>query len=221
MLRTLISVVTVALVLATAPAHASDDPLQLGWGDLVPRYQPLANPFEELALEDRESLAYIAAVEMDLGLGLIDEGGSEHEEAKGLRTDLESRGIDIGELMRKAVELDAEVQRRNAQTVGSLDGEVVRIPGYALPLEFSETGVRELLLVPYVGACIHSPPPPPNQIVFVELDDPHFVENLYDAVWITGELEIKQSSQSLSFVDGSADIATGYTLKGVTVEPYQ
>ena len=101
-----------------------------------------------------------------------------------------------------------------------LDGQIVRIPGYALPLEHMDTGVKELLLVPYVGACIHVPPPPANQIVYVTLKDAYTSTNLYEPVWITGRMTIETTNQSLTYVDGTAGIDTAYTLKGEKVERY-
>ena len=84
-----------------------------------------------------------------------------------------------------------------------------------------EGGVSEFLLVPYVGACIHSPPPPPNQMVFVTLREEYDVKSLYDPVWITGQIRVERASRSLSFVDGTNDVATGYALSGVSIEPYE
>ena len=52
----------------------------------------------------------------------------------------------------------------------ALDGKLVKIPGYMVPLEDDSEVVSEFLLVPYVGACIHTPPPPPNQIVQVKYE---------------------------------------------------
>ena len=52
--------------------------------------------------------------------------------------------------------------------VKELDGKRVRIGGYVVPLDFEATNVKEFLLVPFVGACIHVPPPPPNQIIYVK-----------------------------------------------------
>ena len=51
--------------------------------------------------------------------------------------------------------------------VDDLDGRYVLLPGYVVPLEFSDSRIIEFLLVPWVGACIHKPPPPANQIVHV------------------------------------------------------
>ena len=52
----------------------------------------------------------------------------------------------------------------------SLDGATVRLPGFIIPLDARRDGVLdEFLLVPYFGACIHVPPPPPNQLVYVRM----------------------------------------------------
>ena len=92
--------------------------------------------------------------------------------------------------------------------------------GYALPLEFEGTEVKEFLLVPYVGACIHTPPPPANQIVHVKYDEGFENKGLFDPVWVIGEMSIVSSKQSLFLVDGSADISAGYSLQASSVNPY-
>ena len=106
-------------------------------------------------------------------------------------------------------------------TNAELDGQIVRIPGYALPLEHIDTGVKELLLVPYVGACKHVPPPPANQTIYVTLEDTYIAKTLYEPVWITGRMYIKSTSKALSFVDGSGDIYTAYSVKGIKVKLYK
>ena len=65
------------------------------------------------------------------------------------------------------------------------------------------------------------PPPPPNQIVHVTLDGSYSVSELYDAVWVTGRMRAEHSSRALSYVDGQADVAVGYTLSAKAVEPYK
>jgi hypothetical protein len=62
-------------------------------------------------------------------------------------------------------------KRKEIQTaiVEDLNGRIVRMPGYLLPLDVIGAKVTEFLLVPYIGACIHVPPPPPNQIVYVKV----------------------------------------------------
>ena len=67
------------------------------------------------------------------------------------------------------LQIEAQAMLDEAPTVESLDGETVRIPGFVLPLEFDETSIKEFLLVPYFGACIHTPPPPANQVIHGKL----------------------------------------------------
>lgn len=95
----------------------------------------------------------------------------------------------------------------------SLNGKEVRIPGFVVPLEGDDESLTEFLLVPYFGACIHVPPPPSNQIVFVKFEQGVPVDNLYDAIWVTG---------TLSTEAWKGDIASvGYTLAGVSVSPFE
>lgn len=76
--------------------------------------------------------------------------------------------------------------------VKSLDGQFVRLPGYIVPLESDAGGMlSEFLLVPFFGACIHVPPPPPNQIVYVKLKKPFNLKSMADAYWITGTITTK------------------------------
>jgi hypothetical protein len=71
--------------------------------------------------------------------------------------------------------------------VEELDGLNIRLPGYVVPLDFSADGVyREFLLVPYFGACLHTPPPPPNQIVYVKASPAAKVGSIYEPVWVEG-----------------------------------
>ena len=73
--------------------------------------------------------------------------------------------------------------------VQALDGRKVRIPGFVVALEFPKPGrMGDFQLVPYFGACVHVPPPPPNQIVFVDTDRPLDMKDIWGAVWVTGIL---------------------------------
>ncbi len=95
-----------------------------------------------------------------------------------------------------------------------VDGKTVRVPGYMVPLEDSATGVTEFILVPYYGACIHTPPPPPNQMVYVKMENDRRVDvNLWDPIWIEGELNITEVDSPYG--------AISHQLAGVRVSPYQ
>ncbi|HEX7812311.1 MAG TPA: DUF3299 domain-containing protein, partial [Burkholderiales bacterium] len=118
-------------------------------------------------------------------------------------------------------EITEQRQQRARSVVADLDGKVVRMPGYLLPLEFSGKEVTEFLLVPYVGACIHSPPPPPNQIVHVKADKPFANLAVFAPIWVTGKMSTGSARKSLSLVDGAADIDIGYSMQASVVEPYK
>jgi hypothetical protein len=97
-----------------------------------------------------------------------------------------------------------------APVVETLDGKRVRIGGYVVSLDFDATKVKEFLLVPFVGACIHVPPPPANQIVYVKSDRGFEVTGQFDPVWVTGTLKVSTQFTGLA--------EAGYSLEADTVE---
>ena len=100
-----------------------------------------------------------------------------------------------------------------APVVESLNGQHVKIPGFVVPLDASGETVKEFLLVPYFGACVHVPPPPSNQIVHVTLEKPVPMDDVYDAVWIEGVLNTETWEGDLAVV--------GYRMKGLSVSPFE
>jgi hypothetical protein len=75
----------------------------------------------------------------------------------------------------------------STKTVAAMDGVRGKVPGYLVPLAFDENQrVTELFLVPYFGACIHVPPPPPNQLIYIKPKNPIEIGNLWDAYWVHG-----------------------------------
>ena len=103
-------------------------------------------------------------------------------------------------------------------------GKSVKIPGFAVPLEGDDgfEYVKEFLLVPTFGACIHVPPPPPNQVIHVILDKSVHFEKLLYAVWITGFIEIGEYflEGSNDFGQQTYDTETSYLIRGLKVEEY-
>lgn len=97
--------------------------------------------------------------------------------------------------------------------VSALNGTDVRIPGFMLPLETSGSGITEFILVPYAGACVHVPPPPPNQLVFVTSKQPWHARTMFEPVWVTGTIKIDPVSTNLAEI--------GYSLRADLVELYE
>lgn len=94
--------------------------------------------------------------------------------------------------------------------VQELDGQRIRIGGYVVALDFDATDIKEFLLVPFVGACIHVPPPPPNQIIYVKASAGFQVKGQFDPVYVTGTLKTERQFTGLA--------ATGYTMEAEKVE---
>jgi uncharacterized protein len=97
-----------------------------------------------------------------------------------------------------------------APVVAALDGKRVRIGGYVVSLDFDATKVKEFLLVPFVGACIHVPPPPANQIVYVKSAEGFEVTGQFEPVWVTGTLKVTGAFTGLA--------EAGYSLEADRVE---
>lgn len=99
------------------------------------------------------------------------------------------------------------------QTVGDLDGQDVRIPGFVVPIETDGEGnLKEFFLVPYFGACIHVPPPPANQIIYGRLEEPIPMVNIWDAFWMEGQLNIEDVENETA--------ASAYTMDVSKLELY-
>ena len=129
----------------------------------------------------------------------------------------EFQGIDLSQLDDadpRANELLMKMQEvsNNAPTNPEMNGALVRIPGFIVPLEENKGEVSEFLLVPYFGACIHTPPPPANQILHVRPVTPAKFRAM-DTVWIEGTLQTvrNDSMMGVSGYHMAARSVTKYT----------
>ncbi len=104
-------------------------------------------------------------------------------------------------------------QEIDASITTEFDGREVRLPGFMVPLDYEGMGVTVFLLVPYVGACIHVPPPPPNQIIFVRAAAPYEVVGYFEPIIVTGELNAMAKATELAEI--------GYSIDDARVEPYE
>ncbi|KPZ58313.1 DUF3299 domain-containing protein [Pseudoalteromonas sp. P1-25] len=102
----------------------------------------------------------------------------------------------------------------SARVIDSYNNKKIRVPGFIVPLE-SEEGKRisEFFVVPYFGACLHMPPPPPNQIIYVKFEQGVELESLYDAFWFEGKIIINTVENELG--------TSAYELKLDRVLPYE
>ena len=165
----------------------------LAWKDLMPdgedqRLEELyAEFYEEREQKYREQLTLSQAAKggSDL-ISLIDEGSAQ----------------------------DTMDQIGTYNVVEDLDGLHVRLPGYVVPLDFNAASAYdEFLLVPYFGACLHTPPPPPNQIVFVKSAKATKISDINEPVWIEGLMKTGKFGSDLG--------NSAYELTLSKLEPYE
>jgi len=214
MKKNILAVMIIVFHLCCFPA-AAEQVRQLTWIDLVPAHLLAEDPLAELT-EKQKDLVYRVIYTLE-SLPLSGTDTEElYEEVEKTMPSLEEAGIDIKKLMAK---------RKQVRTtmVEELNGRRVRIPGYLLPLEVSGSKATEFLLVPYIGACIHVPPPPPNQIIYVKVDQKNGYQSksLYEPVWVTGVIAAKSMVKDLYLVDGSAGVDIGYSMQATLIEPYK
>lgn len=113
------------------------------------------------------------------------------------------------ELMAKLKDLWDQAPVRN-----DLDGALVKLPGFVVPVEADSEETTGFLLVPYYGACIHVPPPPANQTVYVLTEQGKGTKpGLFDVVSVTGTMSVKRLENDVA--------EAGYTLYATDVQPYE
>jgi len=128
-----------------------------------------------------------------------------------------SGGLDMTDLLRTGIVQHGELstpfdQELGAELTTEFNDQLIRIPGYIVPLEFDGAGVTSFILVPYVGACIHVPPPPPNQLIFVTTDRPYDSAGLFEAIYVTGQFRTNATQTALAQI--------GYQMQATRIVPY-
>lgn len=203
-----------ACLLAVSTASAQQE-RELTWAILSPAPPAAEDPLADLTQDQLDLVLWVLNV-LETEPTRDSTNVALYEKVDEAMPAVRSYGVDIDDVL-------ASRQRARTAVVQELDGERVRMPGYLLPLEVSGTRVTEFLLVPYVGACIHVPPPPPNQIVHVKLTDNQSYQSkkLFEPVWVTGVMSTTSTIQELYLVDGSANIDTGYSMAATRVESYR
>lgn len=172
-----------ALLIASIDAHAEAE-RDIGWAALVPPSVPAP---------DIKSKSFLAAARPP---------GSE----PGL-PGTPPPGPEAGWMTMRSQQPGGD---KPAPVVTELDGQRVRIGGYVVALDFDATKIKEFLLVPFVGACIHVPPPPANQIIYVKADKGFETKGQFDPVYVTGTLRTSHQVTGLA--------ATGYAMEAEAVE---
>jgi hypothetical protein len=212
-----------ALVAMMMPVIDAEDAIRdVAWADLKTKVE-FDDPFEKLTQEQLMDLALYSRVlrleKQDGEVKKVNEAMlAEKEQAK---AKLQKQGVDTDTLLARRAEITELRTKRANAGVPALNGKILRVSGFCLPLEYEGKKVKEFLLVPWVGACIHTPPPAPNQIVHVVANEPVEVKGMFSAVTVTGEMKVTSISKSLYLVDGKANIKLGYSMPKSFVEKFK
>lgn len=101
----------------------------------------------------------------------------------------------------------------STNVISDFDQTDIKIPGFVVPVVFNdEQMVKSFFLVPYFGACLHLPPPPPNQIIYVEVEKGLKVSSLYEPIWVMGTLSVELFEDQIA--------TSAYTMKMNKMEVY-
>ena len=209
------------IVLGSVSIVCAEDSLQITWDHLLPNSSaPIDDPFAELSEEQLLDLGMIARIRYLMEGEKIASDGPDAKEEKKLVERLSDQGIDVDWLLSQR-ERVAKLRRKRAEAVDTgVDGKEIKIPGYMLPLQRADGGVTEFLLVPWVGACIHTPPPPPNQMIHAVVPGGTEDRGRFAAIWLEGRLELKPAAYDLFLVDGNRSVNVAYTMTAKAVTDY-
>lgn len=208
---------TLLIILLIGVVHSNGQPLtKYSWDDLTPKNIEFDDPFEGLRSDQLMNLSIIARYQSLKKHKPEAISESMLEEHDSLAVVLKNQQINVDSLF----SVRNQIVEHSRTTIASLNGVEAQISGYLLPLDYTGDTSTEFLLVPWVGACIHSPPPPQNQIVYVKYDEGYRYATQYEAVTIAGKLETSTKSSELYLVDGSDQITSGYSMNAFQIKPF-
>ncbi|GAD79771.1 DUF3299 domain-containing protein [Vibrio ezurae] len=199
--------------LVTVNAFASNA-IEVSWDNLRPNVAPNPITLPELSGEHLRKIQTV----FTLMHSSNPEDVTQLEQAV---QQLQEDNIDAMELL-KMREAYIQAQKIASESLTTeFDGKKVRIPGFMVPIQFSDAMVAtEFLLVPVAGACIHMPPPPANQIVRVSFPKGYAMRTVQYPVWVEGTLQSSLTHEEVYIVDGTSNVSMGYQMQASMVVDY-
>lgn len=190
------------------------------WEELRPNIETFEDPFKYLNVNQLDDLAYVAKyiqVQNSPEKSASEELTTEYLQSK---KRLEQAGVDIEKLL--SIRGQITQQRRVLATQANTEiiNNVHRVPGYITPIDFQGQKVTKFIFVPTAGACIHTPPPPANQMILVDYPQGIEVDSLSTPMWIQGKLLTENSTLDINYVDGESEVSTIYSMQASKVDFY-
>lgn len=186
------------------------------WDDLKPQFD-FKDPFKELNLNQLQQVGKLARYRAKKSNPNKELTPAEVEHMELIEENLKSQNVDFEHLFTVYPKVMEMRKRKNEGFNSELDNTPIELSGYLLPLNFDKEKANEFLLVPWVGACVHTPPPAKNQIVYLKTKEWIVATELFEPVHLTGILHIEENSSELFLTDGTAQIDTGYRMSDVSI----
>ncbi len=204
------SMFLVLFILLPSLTYASD---MVTWDALRPT--PLAQSYEDLSAGDQALITEIHVYQLATQTRQL--------------SPLERSGLDQRVALVKRLGFDVETLLRQRQSgeqqaneiIEDLHYEDMKMAGFLVPLEMTGLIGTQFILVPTAGACIHTPPPPVNQTVLVDVPQGYQLQSLYTPVWVEGSLAAYSGRTSVVLSDGNQAIQIGYRINATNIETYQ
>lgn len=212
-------ILTAILGLLLATWVQAVDYAPINWEDLQGKLE-YDDPFLELTEEQRYYLSIYARLETLEKYSLRQVTKAMREQKQQAEEWLIDQGVDIQYLLDNRERITELRREAASKTNPELDQADIEMGGFMLALDMIDGKVSEFLLVPTVGACIHTPPPPPNQIVLVKPREPVESKSPFEAVRVKGRMSISEQNSSLFMVDGQGNVNSGYLVDAEEVSKF-
>lgn len=191
------------------------------WDRLRPAMTLVNDPFNSLDQNQLFDLATIARFREATKQDGFFASKKAIEEIAETQQRLSDQGIDVEYLFEIRETILQQRKEFSTKPNNEVLNQISRIPGFIAPIELNGTKVTKFFLVPTAGACIHTPPPPPNQIVLIDYPDGFELGSLATPVWVEGKLKSKSVTAEVKYSDGSTGVEAVYSMEAKVVELYQ
>ena len=215
----LICILSCLLVLCSAmPALAQTT---VTWEDLQTHSAQLRNPYEQLTTAQTYQLSNLYQLREWVKANQPEPDSYERQELQRLEDLLAAEGLNVDELLKEAEVARAYWAQKSRATNSEITNRAVVLDGYILPLEAdaADPQIDEFLLVPYVGACVHVPAPPPNQMVYIKVAEAVDNPGIFSPVQVEGKLLAYEGSYELFQVDGTRTVDVSYKMNLSAIAP--
>ena len=214
---------TLALIVLLMAGHAamSSPVVFLEWSDLPdPAAQEFDDPYRDLAPEQFDDVLFVVRTRARLtqDVGTTEERQNWQHLLVETEDALADNAIDVDWLLNQRQTVTEH--RKKAATAGNpeLDGQTITVAGFAIPASADDDGVPNIYLVPEPGMCSHMPPPPPNQMIRVQLNTDWTPAYTHVPVRVTGTLAIDPSERAIVVVDGRVPMRATFRLDAIEID---